>query len=199
MYILKLKRRDVVVSSPFLGRQVIRDVQANAPFQKLRKNLLLLLQLIIATLVIFALARPFFQRMAYGGRNVVIIVDTSASMGATDVAPSRLEAARRKARDLVRQKKPGDLTMILSASSRPQAMTGFTGSATELDRAIDNLKTHDTPTNMRDALKLAADLVASRNNSESGVIELISDGGFESQAGAAVPDGTVQYTLSSLN
>src|SRR4051795_12368627 len=85
MYILKLRRRDVVVSSTFLWRQVIRDVQANAPFQKLRKNLLLLLQLIIATLVIFALARPFLQRMANGGRNVVVIVDTSASMGAVDV------------------------------------------------------------------------------------------------------------------
>src|SRR5437588_12450170 len=79
MYILKLKRRDVVVSSTFLWRQVIRDVQANAPFQKLRKNLLLFLQLIIATLVIFALARPFLQRMAYGGRNIVVVVDTSAS------------------------------------------------------------------------------------------------------------------------
>ena len=55
MYVLKLRRRDVVVSSTYLWRQVIRDVQANSPFQKLRKNLLLLLQLVIAALVIFAL------------------------------------------------------------------------------------------------------------------------------------------------
>src|SRR5438067_13190470 len=87
MYILKLKRKDVVVSSTFLWRQVIRDVQANAPFQKLRKNLLLLLQLIIATLVIFALPRPFLQRMSHGGRDVVVIIDTSASMSAVDAAP----------------------------------------------------------------------------------------------------------------
>lgn len=199
MYILKLRRKDVVVSSTFLWRQVIRDVQANAPFQKLRKNLLLLLQLIIATLVIFALARPFLQRMANGGRNIVIIVDTSASMSAIDVLPSRLDEARRKAHEVVRQRKPGDLIMVLSASSRPQAMTGFTSSSTELDQAIDNLKAHDTPTNMRDALKLAADLVTSRNNSDNGVIDLISDGGFEAQSGGAAPDGSVQYTLASLN
>src|SRR5450432_2686060 len=80
MYILKLRRKDVVVSSTFLWRQVIRDVQANAPFQKLRKNLLLLLQLIIAGLVIFALARPLWRTYGIGGRNIVLIVDTSASM-----------------------------------------------------------------------------------------------------------------------
>jgi len=199
MYILKLKRKDVVVSSTFLWRQVIRDVQANAPFQKLRRNLLLLLQLIAAALIIFALSGPFQRFFANGGRNIVVIVDTSASMGATDVQPSRLDEAKRKAHDLVRERKPGDLMMILSASSRPQAATGFTHEGAELDRAIDGLKAHDTPTNMRDALNLAADLVASRNNGDSGVIDLISDGGFESQSGATGPDGGLQYNLANLN
>jgi hypothetical protein len=199
MYILKLRRKDVVVSSTFLWRQVIRDVQANAPFQKLRKNLLLLLQLIVALLIIFALARPFRRFLALGGRNIVVIVDTSASMGATDVQPSRLEEAKRKAREIVRQQKPGDLIMILSASSRPQAVTGFTRESAELTRAIDSLTVHDTPTNMRDALNLAADLVASRSGGESGVIDLISDGGFESQTGATSPDGSLRYSLANLN
>src|SRR5579862_3583221 len=120
MYILKLKRKDVVVSSTFLWRQVIRDVQANAPFQKLRRNLLLLLQLIIASLIIFALARPFFTASGLGGRNIVLILDTSASMQATDVRPSRLEAARRKAYDQISALRPGDMMMLLSASSRPE-------------------------------------------------------------------------------
>src|SRR6201982_846214 len=82
MYLLKLRRKDVLVSSTFLWRQVIRDVQANAPFQKLRKNLLLLLQLIAAALIIFALSGPFLRLFALGGRNIVLVVDTSASMTA---------------------------------------------------------------------------------------------------------------------
>src|SRR5579862_8657747 len=119
MYILKLRRKDVIVSSTYLWRQVIRDVQANAPFQKLRKNLLLLLQLIIAALVILALARPLWHSYGVGGRNIVLIVDTSASMRATDVAPTRLDAAKQQAYELVNGMKPGDLMMVLSASSRP--------------------------------------------------------------------------------
>lgn len=199
MYILKLRRKDVVVSSTFLWRQVIRDVQANAPFQKLRKNLLLFLQLIVAAFLIFALSRPFLKFLSTGGRNMVIIIDTSASMGSTDVNPSRLEVAKKKAHDLVRQRKPGDLVMILSASSRPRAATGFSKEGAELDRAIDGLALQETPTNMRDSLNLAADLVASRNNGDNGDIELISDGGFESQGAGTSPDGTLQYALTNLN
>src|SRR5258706_11518542 len=100
MYILKLRRKDVVVSSTFLWRQVIRDVQANAPFQKLRKNLLLFLQLLAALLLVLAVTRPFWRGKGVGGRSVVIVVDTSASMGATDVKPSRLEAAKREALEI---------------------------------------------------------------------------------------------------
>src|SRR2546426_9685746 len=72
MYILKLRRKDVVVSSTFLWRQVIRDVQANAPFQKLRKNLLLFLQLLAALLLVLALTRPFWRGKGIGGRGGVV-------------------------------------------------------------------------------------------------------------------------------
>src|SRR5205807_1638476 len=112
MYILKLRRRDVVVSSTFLWRQVIRDVQANAPFQKLRKNLLLFLQLLAIALIILAISRPFWRGMGIGGRSVVIVVDTSASMMATDVGRSRLDEAKRVAREVVRDMKPQDQMML---------------------------------------------------------------------------------------
>src|SRR2546426_1455125 len=77
MYILKLRRRDVLVSSTFLWQQVIRDVQANAPFQKLRKNLLLFLQLLAILLLVLVISRPFWRSKGVGGRSVVIVVDNS--------------------------------------------------------------------------------------------------------------------------
>ena len=198
MYILKLKRKDVVVSSTYLWRQVIRDVQANAPFQKLRKNLLLLLQLIAAALIIFALARPFIIGTSIGGRNIVLILDSSASMQASDEKPARIDTAKSRAYDQINGLKPGDRMMVMSASSRPEAVSGFTSDRSELRHAVDGIRVHDTPTNMRDALNLAADLVASRSGGDSGEITLISDGGFESHdaGGTGAP---AQYTLSNLN
>src|ERR1043166_665256 len=120
MYILKLRRKDVVVSSTFLWRQVIRDVQANAPFQKLRKNLLLFLQLLAALLLVLALTRPFWRGKGIGGGGGVIVVDTSGSMAATDVGPSRLDEAKREASKIVREMRPADQMLVISAAARPE-------------------------------------------------------------------------------
>lgn len=190
MYILKLRRRDVLVSSTYLWLQVIRDVQANAPFQKLRKNLLLILQLFAACLLIFALSRPFARTMGIGGRSMVLIVDTSASMGATDVRPNRLAQACDIARKIVADMKPGDQMIVLSAAVRPVALTGFTADHRELNVAIDRLAIHQTGTRMRDAVSLAAALVAARDASH---IDIISDGGFEPISG--VPLGKTHVSF----
>src|SRR5437016_13159159 len=121
MYILKLRRKDVVVSSTFLWRQVIRDVQANAPFQKLRKNVLLFLQLLAAALLVLAISRPFWRGIGIGGRSVVIVVDTSASMTATDVGRSRLDEAKQEAGRIVGGMRPEDQMLVVSAAAEPTA------------------------------------------------------------------------------
>ncbi len=194
MYILKLRRKNVIVSSTYLWRQVIRDVQANAPFQKLRKNILLFLQLIIAALIIFALARPFIRTYALGGRHIVLIIDTSASMAATDVQPSRLEKAKQLALETVGTLRPGDMMMILSAYARPESASGFTADRSELRRAISGLAVHDTSTNIKEAVTLASDLIASRAGAAAGQIELFSDGAFESNS-APNAQTPAPYTL----
>ena len=56
LYMLKLRREEQVVSSTMLWQQVLRDQQANAPWQRLRRNLLLLLQLLLLFLLVMALA-----------------------------------------------------------------------------------------------------------------------------------------------
>src|SRR5258708_283896 len=141
MYILKLRRKDVTVSSTFLWRQGIRDVQGNAPFQKLRKNLLLFLQLLAAALLVLAITRPFWRSKGVGGRSVVIIVDTSASMSATDVKPNRLELAKREALDIANGMKAEDQMMVVSASSQAEAATGFSSSRRQLSMALNRLQT----------------------------------------------------------
>ncbi len=175
MYILKLRRRDVTVSSTFLWAQVIRDVQANSPFQKLRKNLLMYLQLLAVLFLVLAVSRPFWQGKGLGGRSVVVIVDSSASMLATDTGKSRLEVAKQEARKIVGDMRSEDQMMILSAAARPEALSGFTADKSELYRKIDNIKAHETTTNMRDAVNLGAALVSSRESSQ---LDIVTDGAF---------------------
>ena len=56
LYMLRLRRREVVVSSTFLWQQIILDKEANTPWQKLRRNILLILQLIILFFLIIGIS-----------------------------------------------------------------------------------------------------------------------------------------------
>ncbi len=69
MYLLRLRREERTVSSTFLWSQLVRDVEANAPWQRLRHNWLLWLQLLIALLLAFALARPFLPTAGVSGQS----------------------------------------------------------------------------------------------------------------------------------
>ena len=102
MYLLKLRRDEAVVPSTLLWQRLVADVEANAPWQRLRRSLLLLLQLLLVAILALLAARPFLERPAGLARDIVLVVDTSASMGATDVVPDRLTAAKAAAIDALR-------------------------------------------------------------------------------------------------
>ena len=87
MYLLKLRRDETVVPSTLLWSRLVADVEANAPWQRLRRSLLLLLQLLLVVILALLAARPFLERPAGLARDVVLVIDTSASMAATDVTP----------------------------------------------------------------------------------------------------------------
>ncbi len=175
-YLLKLKRKEVTVSSVLLWNHLVKDVQANAPFQKLRRNLLLLLQLIIAAFAIFALSRPAFYASALGGSHVVVILDGSASMQSKDAQGTRFDAARATALKMVNDMHGGDQMMVLLATQRTHRLTAFTGDQNELRRAINASRPRDTGTNLRDAILLAASAAGQRQGSQ---IYVLSDGAFE--------------------
>src|SRR5687767_5685112 len=85
LYFLKLRRRELAVSSTLLWKKAVQDLQVNAPFQRLRRNLLLLLQLLLLLLLLLALSRPVTYFQPGAGKTTVVIIDRSASMAANDV------------------------------------------------------------------------------------------------------------------
>src|SRR5688500_19972929 len=86
LYFLKLRRREMAVSSTLLWKKAVQDLQVNAPFQKLRKNLLLLLQLLLLIFLCLALMRPVANFKQGAGELTVILLDLSAAMAAKDPA-----------------------------------------------------------------------------------------------------------------
>ncbi|MDH7602067.1 MAG: VWA domain-containing protein [Armatimonadota bacterium] len=177
LYLLKLKRKEQVISSVFLWREAVADIQANAPFQKLRKNLLLILQLGALFLLTAALARPFVRAQGIGEHKVIVILDCSASMQSTDTRPSRFEMARRRALDIAERMGPGDKMLVIAAGSKARVVSGFSSDKKALAYAIRKLKPTDAPCNMRRALLLASSLAAGRSARPPRIV-VLSDGGF---------------------
>ncbi|MEO7909270.1 MAG: BatA and WFA domain-containing protein [Roseiflexaceae bacterium] len=190
MYLLKLRREDRRVSSTFLWQRIVRDVEANAPWQKLRRNLLLLLQLLLLALLALALARPFFRTAGIAGRNLIVIVDRSASMQANDVAPSRLEAAKQQAVDLIDQLPDGGRATVIAAGGQMEVPVAATTDRRQLRDAIDGITAHNGGgSDLAQALTLAAALSSREADSE---VAIISDGNVTFPPEIKMP-ATVRY------
>jgi hypothetical protein len=176
LYLLKLKRKELVVSSTLLWQQVLRDLQANAPIQKLRKNLLLFLQLLILLFVVVGVARPYMSVRALTGENVAVILDASASMKATDVSPSRFEATRKEALRMVETLGAGDKMMVIEASTKTRVLTPFTSDKRALKDVLARAQAKDTTANLRESIVLALSLIKGQKNAS---IYILSDGAVE--------------------
>lgn len=176
LYFLKLKRVPVEISSSLLWAKALMDARANAPFQRLRRNLLLLLQILMLLLIALALARPAITLKGRATRATVIVIDGSASMAAKDVKPSRFARAQEMAADAVGELGPNDEAMVVWAGPRPRVAASFGRDKNVLRAGIDALSAADAPADLRSALALA--LSASEGRGEREIV-LLSDGAFD--------------------
>jgi Ca-activated chloride channel family protein len=172
-YLLKRKRVVKLVSSTLLWQKFLAETQASAPFQKLRKNWLLVLQLLLLILAVLALSRPFFPTKAKPAQLRVIILDASASMQATDESPSRFEKARAEALKWVDSLAGSDQMVILQAGANTEVKQSATSEKAALRRALQACVCADAPTRLVPALRMAESLVRDQKGAE---IHLFSDG-----------------------
>ena len=178
-YLLKRKRVVKLVSSTLLWQRFLADTQASAPFQKLRHNWLLIIQILLLLLVVFALARPYFQGQSKESRLRVLILDGSASMQATDEEPSRFEKARAEALKWVDGLRDGEQMMVLLAGPSTEVKQSPTSDKGALRRAIESAGGSDASAGLADALKTAGAFTYEKRGEEevtSGEIHLFSDG-----------------------
>ncbi|MHC4117688.1 MAG: VWA domain-containing protein, partial [Planctomycetota bacterium] len=164
LYFLKLKRREQVVSSTLLWKRAVQDLQVNAPFQKLRRNILLLLQLLMLLAILLAIAGPIISLLAGQAQRYVLLIDRSASMSATDVKPSRLEAAKEQAKIFVKLLREGSFfrltdeseqAMVIAFDSHAKVMCNFTADKQQLIAAIESITAGDDLSSLAEPIVVA--------------------------------------------
>ena len=166
MYLLKLRREPTVVPSTLLWQRLVADVEANAPWQKLRRSLLFLLQLLLVIVLVLLAARPFLERPAGLAGDIVLVVDTSASMAATDVPPNRLGAAKRAALDALRELPAGGKVSIVEAGRTARIVTAGSTDLGRIRQAIEGIQVTSAPGDLGDALELASELASQSGDAE---------------------------------
>ncbi|MCC6214446.1 MAG: VWA domain-containing protein [Polyangiaceae bacterium] len=182
LYVLKLRRRPVPVPFSRLWERVLRDREATTLFSALKRLLSLLVQLALVALLVFALGDPRPVRRVEEGRSVVVLVDTSASMKATDVAPSRLDAARERVAGMVRALGGADRMAIVRLDASVRPLGALTGDVPALEAALEELRPSDTRAELRQGLRLALDALRDEPRPE---LVLVSDGALGDVARAA--------------
>jgi len=165
-YLLKLRRDEAIVPSTLLWQRLVADVEANAPWQKLRRSLLLLLQLLLVAVLAILAARPFVERPAGLAGDLVVVVDTSASMGATDVLPNRLEAAKAAVLEALRDLPSGGRVSVIAAAGSARVVANGTTDLGRVRQAIARLTVSSAPGDLADGLRLAAALAARSEDSQ---------------------------------
>ena len=158
LYFLKLRREPLEVPSTFLWRRTIEDMHVNSLWQRLRQNLLLFLQLLVIGLLILACLRPSWRGTELTGERFIFLVDSSASMSATDEDPTRLESAKKQIGDLITQMKSGDAAMVISFSDRARVEQPFTTNRGQLQRKLRAIKATQRGSDLSEALVVAAGL-----------------------------------------
>lgn len=158
LYFLKLKRQPLAVPSTYLWSRTIEDLHVNSLWQRLRQSLLLLLQLLLIVLLAITLLRPGWKGTELIGHRFIFLIDKSASMGATDVGPSRLDEAKKQVKALIEQMKTGDQAMIISFSSRATPDQSYTGDRKLLRTKVDMISQTNHTTDLNEALRAASGL-----------------------------------------
>ncbi len=158
LYFLKLRRPKLEVPSLVLWQSVVNDQRVNSPFQKFRRNLLLLLQIILLCLVILAIMQPFLKSEAAVSEYVPILIDCSASMSSVDevTGKSRLDLIREQVREQIENLTGNQQISLFSFAATGRRLTEFTNDRRALLKALEKVQPTDLPAQLDDVLRMAA-------------------------------------------
>src|ERR1700735_4066939 len=193
LYVLKLRRRVVAVPFSPLWDRILRDKEATSLFSKLKRLMSLLMQLALLALLVLALGDPRAAESLIKGRTVVGLVDASASMQATDVAPNRLEVAKDEVKKIVRGLGGADRMLVAQMDAMVTPLGPMTADTSAIERELDGIHATDARADFPRALRFASDVLRGVDNAE---IVVVSDGalGEASDTSGAVHLGSAKLS-----
>jgi hypothetical protein len=175
LHTLRYRRRDVQISTLFLWERVLREAHGTLGIRRLVQNLPLLLQILLAVLLAVALAQPALTKAVTESKDIILVLDVSASMQTRTPSGTRFAQAQKQALSIV-DALPSDRQMaLIAAGHQPQVLVFFTREKELLRQAITAARVSDAPGNMREAVLLALSFTQGNKAQE---VVVIGDGAY---------------------
>ncbi len=173
IHTLKPKPRQVDVTNLFLWNEVLKERSHNVSFERLKRNLPLLLQILIVVLAALALAKPTWTYLTAKKGNMVLVIDTSASMKTRSGSGIRFDLARQKALQLIEKRDQVQKILIVEAGHKSVVKTGFIDNSSQAQDLVKKLQPSDAAANLEPAIYLALSFV---DPAKEDLLYLITDG-----------------------
>ena len=173
IHTLKPKPRQVDVTNLFLWQEVLKERNSQLTFERIKKNLPLLFQILIVVLAALALAKPIWLYETFKKGNIILVIDTSASMKAKSGSGTRFDMAGEKAIELIGQREKDQKILIVEAGIKPIVKAGFLDSSKQAISIIKSLSPSDASAELEEAVYLALSFVEPTKEDS---LYLITDG-----------------------
>lgn len=197
LYLLKLRRRQVEVPFVHLWQEVLAEKQTTRLFSALKRLLSWLLALAVVAAVAFAMGDPRYAGASDEGQTTVVLIDASASMRATDVEPSRLEAGRAEVERLIEGLGPDDRMIVAQMDASTVPLTSLTGDPMLLSEGLERLAPTDVAADLSRGLRFALDVLRDRPRPR---LVIVSDGvlGEGGDAARRAAEAGVELTWTKI-
>ncbi|MBI5359627.1 MAG: VWA domain-containing protein [Planctomycetes bacterium] len=179
LYMLKIQRHNRIVPSTALWRNAVNDLEANMPFQKLRRNIILILQIIFIILLTVALTQPVIKATVSEPHYYAVIIDASASMQAKEASgKTRFSIAVDSAKELINNIGEGGQACIIEAGVAPRIVHSFSADKKLLANSLDGLYPHCTSSDLKEAFSVASTLLEKKPKKTTCIITDGNDAGI---------------------
>jgi len=156
---LKPKPRQLEVTNLFLWQEALREKRGGVRIQSFIKNLPLLLQILAVILASVALAKPVWTYTSQIGGDVILVLDSSASMKTRTESGIRFDQAKKEALKLVDELSGESRMLIIEASRKPILKSTFSNDKAHLKGVIEGIQPSDMPGRLDKALYLALSFI----------------------------------------
>lgn len=170
---LRPRPKQAEITNLFLWEEVYRERSHRITLRELKRNIPLILQIVAVCLASIALADPVWIHFTQKEGDMILVLDTSASMKTRSGGKTRFQQAVVKAGEIIGKRRGDQNLLLIEAGKEPRLISGPVQDTGEARDLLDGLTPTDEPGDLKKALYFA---ISFMNPEKDDTVYLVTDG-----------------------